>query len=264
MGVHNLWKLLEPAGRRVDVATLRNKVIAVDVSIWLTAFVKAMRNADGTVMPNAHLLGTFRRVLRLLFHRIKPIFVFDGGVPALKRRTIMRRQEKRAVNEARHAQIARKIILSRMLQSAHATDGAEQVNGGAASTGFTSRSRPLLAASSSGSGGGDTGGGGDDGSGACSPPRSSQRSRTSPPHSGSSAQPRRRLRKGGGKSRASAAITATATASHLLIDDSTSGSESDASAGSGVAVVPTTSGGVDLSVLSSLPPHLQKQYIGTW
>jgi hypothetical protein len=33
--------------------------------------------------------GFLRRINKLLFHGIKPVFVFDGGAPALKRSTIV-------------------------------------------------------------------------------------------------------------------------------------------------------------------------------
>lgn len=39
--------------------------LAVDVSIWLTQFVKAMRDADGNTLPNAHIVGTLRRLLKV-------------------------------------------------------------------------------------------------------------------------------------------------------------------------------------------------------
>jgi DNA excision repair protein ERCC-5 len=37
----------------------------VDASIWLMQFVKAMRGEDGQMLPNAHLLGTFRRLVKV-------------------------------------------------------------------------------------------------------------------------------------------------------------------------------------------------------
>ncbi|MFN3279922.1 MAG: hypothetical protein ACK41Y_16260, partial [Paracoccus hibiscisoli] len=39
--------------------------LAVDMSIWLTQFIKAMRDDEGKLLPNAHLLGTFRRICRV-------------------------------------------------------------------------------------------------------------------------------------------------------------------------------------------------------
>ena len=67
MGVKDLWQLLAPVGRRVSIETLEGKVVAVDVSIWITQFVKAMRDDDGKMIKNAHLIGTVRRILRLVF-----------------------------------------------------------------------------------------------------------------------------------------------------------------------------------------------------
>lgn len=63
-----------------------------DASIWLVQFIKAMRNEKGEMLHNAHLLGFFRRICRLLFHRIRPVFVFDGATPALKKRTTIARR----------------------------------------------------------------------------------------------------------------------------------------------------------------------------
>lgn len=65
MGVLNLWRLLQPCGRRVAVETLRGQILAVDVSIWLTQFVKAMRDDEGQMTKNAHLVGTFRRICKV-------------------------------------------------------------------------------------------------------------------------------------------------------------------------------------------------------
>lgn len=34
-------------------------------------------------------MGTFRRIMKLLFYGVKPVFVFDGDAPTLKKRTIV-------------------------------------------------------------------------------------------------------------------------------------------------------------------------------
>uniref|UniRef100_A0A1B0D0C2 DNA repair protein complementing XP-G cells n=1 Tax=Phlebotomus papatasi TaxID=29031 RepID=A0A1B0D0C2_PHLPP len=93
MGVTGLWKLLEPSGKPVPLETLENKVLAIDISIWLHQVVKGFQDSKGGTIPHAHLLGLFHRLCKLLFYRIKPVFVFDGGVPALKRQTIKKRHE---------------------------------------------------------------------------------------------------------------------------------------------------------------------------
>lgn len=66
MGVTGLWRLLEPSGHQINIETLEGKVLAIDASIWLTQFVKAMRDDEGKMVRNAHLLGTLRRVVSSL------------------------------------------------------------------------------------------------------------------------------------------------------------------------------------------------------
>ena len=93
MGVKDLWQLLAPIGRRVSIETLEGKTLAIDASIWITQFIKAMRDEDGKMLKNAHIIGALRRVLKLLYHRIRPLFVFDGATPALKLKTVKARRK---------------------------------------------------------------------------------------------------------------------------------------------------------------------------
>lgn len=51
--------------------------------------VKGFQDSKGGTIPYAHILGLFHRLCKLLFYKIKPIFVFDGGIPDLKRETIV-------------------------------------------------------------------------------------------------------------------------------------------------------------------------------
>lgn len=60
-----------------------------DISIWLHQVVKGFQDNRGATLPNAHLLGLFHRLCKLLYYKIRPVFVFDGGVPELKRETIV-------------------------------------------------------------------------------------------------------------------------------------------------------------------------------
>ncbi|XP_070537591.1 DNA excision repair protein ERCC-5-like [Ptychodera flava] len=105
MGVKGLWKLLEPSGRPVTLESLEGKVLGVDVSLWLNQSVKGIRDIHGNAVPNAHLLGLFNRICKLLFYRIKPVFVFDGGVPQLKKQTLAARRQRlnKAVKESNRA-----------------------------------------------------------------------------------------------------------------------------------------------------------------
>ncbi|KAH8273884.1 hypothetical protein KR044_002902 [Drosophila immigrans] len=96
MGVTGLWKLIEPCGKPVPVETLEGKVLAVDISIWLHQVVKGFQDNKGSALNNAHLLGLFHRLCKLLYYRVRPVFIFDGCVPQLKRDTIARRQQQRS------------------------------------------------------------------------------------------------------------------------------------------------------------------------
>ncbi|XP_043927188.1 DNA excision repair protein ERCC-5-like [Protopterus annectens] len=96
MGVQGLWKLLESSGRPIDPETLEGKILAVDISIWLNQAIKGARDRHGNAIQNAHLLVLFHRLCKLLFFRIRPIFVFDGDAPLLKRQTLASRRQRKA------------------------------------------------------------------------------------------------------------------------------------------------------------------------
>ena len=131
MGVLGLWTLLEPAGKPVSVETLAHKVLAVDISIWLNQAVRGFRDKQGNAVPHAHLLGLYHRICKLIFYRwecfveflyidleslrIKPIFVFDGAPPQLKKDTLMRRRMKRS-KDNKAARVASQKILGNYLQ----------------------------------------------------------------------------------------------------------------------------------------------------
>ena len=48
----------------LSVLTHTKKTSNADASIWVHQFVKAMRDSQGEPLPNAHLLGFFRRACR--------------------------------------------------------------------------------------------------------------------------------------------------------------------------------------------------------
>lgn len=118
MGVKGLWSLLEPTGRATDCESLRGKRVAVDASIWLVQFIKAMRDDRGEMIPDAHVRGFFRRACRLLHHGVAPVFVFDGATPALKRRTTATRRRMREESAAKVRKAAEKVLLNALKQQA--------------------------------------------------------------------------------------------------------------------------------------------------
>ncbi|XP_010295121.1 PREDICTED: DNA repair protein complementing XP-G cells [Phaethon lepturus] len=97
MGVQGLWKLLECAGRPINPEMLEGKILAVDISIWLNQAIKGARDHGGNSIQNAHLLTLFHRLCKLLFFRIRPVFVFDGEAPLLKRQTLAKRRQRKEV-----------------------------------------------------------------------------------------------------------------------------------------------------------------------
>ncbi|KAG2517348.1 hypothetical protein JM16_007439 [Phytophthora kernoviae] len=116
MGVQNLWILLAPVGRQIEIESLAGQVLAVDASIWLTQFVKAMRDDEGNMIRNAHLLGTLHRVSKLLFYGVRPVFVFDGQTPEIKKRTTARRRKRQEQQTANLRHTAQRILLNRLKQ----------------------------------------------------------------------------------------------------------------------------------------------------
>ena len=80
MGVKNLWRLLLPTAHRISIETLSNQTLAIDASIWMTQISKACRDSEtGKLLPNKpHVRIFLIRLMRLLFHDIRPVVVFDG------------------------------------------------------------------------------------------------------------------------------------------------------------------------------------------
>lgn len=116
MGVIGLWGLLDPAGKPVPLESLENKILAVDVSIWLNQAVKGYRDKSGNAVTNAHLLGLFQRITKLLFYKIKPVFVFDGKAPELKKETLQRRRIRKG-DASKKSRLASAKILDNYVRS---------------------------------------------------------------------------------------------------------------------------------------------------
>ncbi|KAF9433736.1 DNA repair protein rad2 [Entomortierella beljakovae] len=114
MGVKGLWELLHPVARPIKLENLSNKYLAVDASIWLHQFLRGMRDKEGQVISNAHIIGFFRRICKLLYFNVKPIFVFDGGTPALKRLTIQERRKRKRHDANMVKKTAEKLLAAQL------------------------------------------------------------------------------------------------------------------------------------------------------
>lgn len=110
MGVNSLWDIVGPAARPVKLEALSRKRLAVDASIWIYQFLKAVRDKEGNSLGQTHIVGFFRRICKLLYFGILPLFVFDGGAPPLKRLTIQKRKDRRQGNRDSAATTAQKLL----------------------------------------------------------------------------------------------------------------------------------------------------------
>ncbi len=55
-----------------------------------------------------------RLLHRLLFHRVRPIFVFDGVTPTLKRRTLIARRRRKEASGVKLRKTAEKLLLAQL------------------------------------------------------------------------------------------------------------------------------------------------------
>lgn len=98
MGV-DLKEFSDP--RPIVWSQLNNKTLAIDSYNTLYQFLSSIRQADGTPLmdtkgrPTGHLTGLFYRSIKWLEAGIRPVFVFDGTPPDLKRKTLDERRERK-------------------------------------------------------------------------------------------------------------------------------------------------------------------------
>ncbi|MDH5770023.1 MAG: flap endonuclease-1 [Candidatus Bathyarchaeota archaeon] len=89
------------SGRKVDLSDLSGRALAVDAYNVLYQFLSVIRGYDGTPLKDrsgrvtSHLSGLLYRTARLMEAGVKPIYVFDGVPPALKRVEVERRVKAR-------------------------------------------------------------------------------------------------------------------------------------------------------------------------
>jgi flap endonuclease-1 len=94
MGV-DISDLIEP--KKITLEDLTGRSIAVDAFNTLYQFLSMIRQSDGTPLMDrdgritSHLSGLYFRSAALLEIGLKPVYVFDGKPPELKRKTIMER-----------------------------------------------------------------------------------------------------------------------------------------------------------------------------
>ncbi|CAE7386017.1 UVH3 [Symbiodinium necroappetens] len=87
-----------------------------------------MRDEKGDMLKGAHMIGFFRRICKLLYLKIRPVFVFDGPPPTLKWQTLRLRAQQRASEERIRRKAVERLLRNQLqqhiLRAAGAASGA--------------------------------------------------------------------------------------------------------------------------------------------
>ncbi len=91
----------------IELEHLNNKIIVLDAYNTLYQFLTTIRGMDGSPLMDSkgnitsHLVGLFTRTASLMQKDIKPVFVFDGTPPDMKKKVIEKRSELKIEAEKR-------------------------------------------------------------------------------------------------------------------------------------------------------------------
>jgi flap endonuclease-1 len=87
--------------QKLELEQLRGKVVAIDALNFLYQFLSIIRQRDGELLRDSkgritsHLSGLFYRTANFVEAGIKPVYVFDGTPPVLKKLTVEQRRVAR-------------------------------------------------------------------------------------------------------------------------------------------------------------------------
>src|SRR3989338_8067559 len=87
--------------RAIEFEQLKGKTIAIDALNSLYQFLASIRQSDGTPLMDSkgnitsHLSGLLYRTSRLMGIGIKPVYVFDGEPPELKKAELEQRKSRK-------------------------------------------------------------------------------------------------------------------------------------------------------------------------
>ncbi len=120
MGV-KLRRLLEK--KEVSLDYFENKIIAVDAFNILYQFLTTIRAPDGSLFTNkkGETIGLFSRTSNFLLKGMKPVFVFDGKPPELKKTESAKRKEIKKKARKQYQEAAEKENIEEMKKFAART-----------------------------------------------------------------------------------------------------------------------------------------------
>jgi flap endonuclease-1 len=87
--------------QKKNLEDFKDKVIAIDAHNTIYQFLASIRTEDGSPLadlhgrPVSHLSGLLSRNANLVHVGIKPVYVFDGKPPELKKRVLKERRERK-------------------------------------------------------------------------------------------------------------------------------------------------------------------------
>lgn len=101
MGIQGLLPLLKSIQLPISMAELSGNTVGVDVYCWLHkgAYACALHLAEGKD-TDVYVNYVMRRVNMMMYHKVKPILVFDGGYLPSKKETETERRNKRKENRS--------------------------------------------------------------------------------------------------------------------------------------------------------------------
>ena len=129
MGV-DLSDVVPRQARRLE--DFQGKIIAIDAYNALYQFLSSIRQPDGTPLKDkrgrvtSHLSGLLYRTANLVEAGIRPVYVFDGKPPQLKRATLDERRERKVVAQAEYEEAVEKGDTARAFSKAQQTSHLSQ------------------------------------------------------------------------------------------------------------------------------------------
>ena len=127
MGVNLREIIPDEARREVELKDLKGRIIALDAYNMLYQFLAAIRQPDGTPLKDregritSHLSGLFYRTINMVEEGIKPVYVFDGSPPEMKKKEIERRIEAKQEADIKYKRAVESGDIEAMRKYAQAT-----------------------------------------------------------------------------------------------------------------------------------------------